>query len=54
MTLGMPISETDALQIAANFQAKMDMDVNAMGDDVRITFPNFSNFEEVTVPEIAA
>ena len=32
----------------------MTMTVNATGDSVRITFPNFSNFEEVTVPEIAA
>ena len=32
----------------------MDMTINAMGDDVRITFPDFSGFEEVTVPEVAA
>ena len=32
----------------------MDMTINAMGDDVRITFPDFSDFEEVTVPETAA
>ena len=29
----------------------MDMTVNATGDSVRITFPDFSSFEEVTVPE---
>ena len=29
----------------------MSMTVNATGDSVRITFPDFSNFEEVTVPE---
>lgn len=43
---------------APNESLKMDYDmtvtVNATGDSVRITFPNFSNFEEVTVPEIAA
>ena len=32
----------------------MTMTVNATGDSVRITFPDFSNFEEVTVPEVAA
>ena len=32
----------------------MSMTVNATGDSVRITFPDFSNFEEVTAPEIAA
>ena len=32
----------------------MSMTVNAMGDDVRISFPSFSNFEELTAPEIAA
>ena len=32
----------------------MSMTVNATGDSVRITFPDFSNFEEVTVPEVAA
>lgn len=32
----------------------MSMTVNAMGDDVRISFPSFSNFEELPIPEIAA
>ena len=32
----------------------MTMTVNATGDSVRITFPDFSDFEEVTVPEIDA
>ena len=32
----------------------MDVTVNATGDSVRITFPDFSSFEEVTVPETAA
>ena len=30
----------------------MSMTVNATGDSVRITFPDFSSFEEVPVPEI--
>ena len=30
----------------------MTMTVNATGDSVRITFPDFSDFEEVTMPEI--
>ena len=30
----------------------MDMTINAMGDDVRITFPDFSSFEEVIVPDL--
>lgn len=32
----------------------MTMTVNATGDSVRITFPDFSDFEEVTMPEIDA
>ena len=32
----------------------MTVTVNAIGDSVRITFPDFSGFEEVTAPEIAA
>ena len=32
----------------------MSMTVNATGDSVRITFPDFSNFEELPIPEIAA
>ena len=32
----------------------MTMTVNATGDSVRITFPDFSDFEEVTVPKIDA
>lgn len=32
----------------------MTMAVNAVGDNVKITFPDFSDFEEVTVPETAA
>ena len=32
----------------------MDVTVNATGDSVRITFPDFSSFEEVTGPETAA
>ena len=32
----------------------MDVAINALGDDVKITFPDFSGFEEVTVPEVAA
>ena len=32
----------------------MTMTVNATGDSVRITFPDFSAFEEVTMPEIDA
>ena len=43
---------------APNESLKMDYDmtvtVNATGDSVRITFPDFSDFEEVTVPETAA
>ena len=32
----------------------MSMTVNATGDSVRITFPDFSDFEELPTPEIAA
>ena len=57
MTFAMEMTvpaEEGAAPMVMTMDYDMTMTVNATGDSVRITFPNFSNFEEVTVPEIAA
>ena len=57
MTFSMEMTvpaEEGAAPMVMTMDYDMTMTVNATGDSVRITFPNFSNFEEVTVPEIAA
>jgi len=46
--LGLPVTETENAQITAKLQMDMQMDVNATGDDVRISYPSFSNFEDLT------
>ena len=47
-------AEEGGTPMAMTADYDMSMTVNATGDSVRITFPDFSNFEEVTVPEVAA
>ena len=47
-------AEEGGTPMAMTADYDMSMTVNATGDSVRITFPDFSNFEEVTVPETAA
>ena len=48
LVLGLPVTETENAQITAKLQMDMQMDVNATGDDVRISYPSFSNFEDLT------
>lgn len=48
LALGLPVTETENAQITAKLQMDMQMDVNATGDDVRISYPSFSNFEDLT------
>ena len=45
-------AEEGGTPMAMTADYDMSMTVNATGDSVRITFPDFSNFEEVPVPEI--
>ena len=42
LVLGLPVTETENAQITAKLQMDMQMDVNATGDDVRISYPSFS------------
>lgn len=49
LVLGLPVTETENAQITAKLQMDMQMDVNATGDDVRISYPSFSNFEDLTL-----
>lgn len=48
LVLGLPVTEVENAQITAKLQMDMQMDVNATGDDVRISYPSFSNFEDLT------
>lgn len=53
MEMAVPVGEgIEPASMSVSYD--MDVAINALGDAVRITFPDFSNFEEVTVPEIAA
>ena len=45
-------AEEGGTPMAMTADYDMSMTVNATGDSVRITFPDFSSFEEVPVPEI--
>lgn len=47
-------AEEGGTPMAMTADYDMSMTVNATGDSVRITFPDFSSFEEVPVPEITA
>ena len=38
----------DSLKVSAAVDVDMTMDINAMGKDIRISFPDFSDFEEIT------
>ena len=46
--MSLPVTEVENAQITAKLQMDMQMDVNATGDDVRISYPSFSNFEDLT------
>ena len=53
MEMAVPVGEgIEPASMSVSYD--MDVAINALGDAVRITFPDFSNFEEVTVPEVAA
>ena len=45
-------AEEGGTPMAMTADYDMSMTVNATGDSVRITFPDFSSFEEVPVPEV--
>ena len=53
LEMAVPVGE-DVEPAAMEVSYDMDVAINALGDDVKITFPDFSGFEEVTVPEVAA
>ena len=48
MTMDMTV-EGEATSIA--YEYDMDCTINALGDDVVITFPDFTGFEELTQPQ---
>lgn len=57
MTFSMEMTvpaEEGAAPMVMTMDYDMTMTVNATGDSVRITFPDFSDFEELPTPEIAA
>ncbi len=52
MTMDVPMDDGTVSAVSATMAYDMDMTVNATGDDVKITFPDFSDFQEMDLSEM--
>ena len=53
-TASMQVDVGDGTKVDANCDYTVDMVIKATGDSVKITYPDFSKFEEITLPENGA
>ena len=54
LTMNLDGGEEGTMAVNLGIKMDMSMDINAMGKNVRITYPDFSGFVDLTVPETAA
>ena len=51
LTMNLDGGEEGTMAVNLGIKMDMSMDINAMGKNVRITYPDFSGFVDLTVPE---
>ena len=54
LTMNLDGGEEGTMAVNLGIKMDMSMDINAMGKNVRITYPDFSGFVDLTVPETSA
>lgn len=52
--MDVPIEDGQSYSMAADYDYDMTMTVNATGKNVKVTFPNFSDFQEIDLSQTAA
>ena len=52
--MDVPMEDGQSYSMAADYDYDMSMTVNATGKDVKVTFPDFSDFQEIDPSQMAA
>ena len=52
--MDVPMEDGQSYSMAADYDYDMTMTVNATGKNVKVTFPNFSDFQEIDLSQTAA
>ena len=52
MELDVPLDDGTVSTVSAKMAYDADMTIRATGDDVKITFPDFSDFQEMDLSEL--
>ena len=52
--MDVPMEDGQSYSMAADYDYDMTMTVNATGKNVKVTFPNFSDFQEIDLSQMAA